>query len=169
MSGGSMAGPSGAVPPDGVPEAGHPSGEAGREPAVSADGTWRPFHAAPAAPPAPAQAPHGPVPSSPAEPSPPAEPAPSAGPLPPVEPSPFAVPFPAVPPPEPTGDERVDAALGRLAGLAGVPVSGHVEIFEDVHQRLQDVLTSVDQEAAGLPVPRPPGPGIVPPRHGGRP
>ncbi|HEX2316881.1 MAG TPA: hypothetical protein VHJ17_24255 [Thermomonospora sp.] len=67
---------------------------------------------------------------------------------------------------EPTGDERVDAVLGRLRELGGVPVAGHVEIFEDVHRRLQDVLTSVDQEAA---VPRQPGPGIVPARPGGLP
>ncbi|WP_160147038.1 hypothetical protein [Thermomonospora echinospora] len=100
---------------------------------------------------------------------PPAEPASPPEPVPPATQTLPAAPFPAVPPPDPTGDERVDAALGGLAGLAGAPVHGHVEIFEDVHRRLQDILTSVDQEPAGPPVPRPPGPGIVPPRHGGRP
>ncbi|RAY13862.1 hypothetical protein DPM19_16255 [Actinomadura craniellae] len=47
---------------------------------------------------------------------------------------------------ESSGDARVDAALGRLDELAGRPVAEHVEIFEDVHQRLQDVLVSADQE-----------------------
>jgi hypothetical protein len=57
--------------------------------------------------------------------------------------------FPAAPPPEPTGDERVDAALDRLGGLAAAPVTAHVEVFEEVHRRLQDVLASVDEEPAG--------------------
>lgn len=87
----------------------------------------------------------------------------------PAPPPPAAVPFPAAPPPEPTGEEKVDAALGRLAELARLPVSEHVAVFEDVHRRVQDVLTSVDQETAGPPTPRPPGPGIVPARPDGRP
>jgi hypothetical protein len=71
---------------------------------------------------------------------------------------------PAGPPPvEPTGDERVDEAVARLGELGGAPVSRHVEIFEDVHRRLQDVLAAIDEDAAapaapaGSPVPRPPG------------
>jgi hypothetical protein len=55
----------------------------------------------------------------------------------------------AIPPPEPTGDERVDAVLARFDDLAGAPVAGHVEIFEDVQRGLQDVLASVDQEETG--------------------
>jgi hypothetical protein len=52
------------------------------------------------------------------------------------------------PPPEPTGDERVDAALARFAELAAAPVAGHVSIFEDVQRRLQDVLASIDHDEA---------------------
>jgi hypothetical protein len=62
---------------------------------------------------------------------------------------------------EPTGDERVDEELARLGELAGLPVARHVEVFEDVHRGLQDVLTGIDQEnpaPTGPPVPRPPGP-----------
>lgn len=60
---------------------------------------------------------------------------------------------------EPTGDDRVDEALARLGELAGLPVGRHVEVFEDVHRGLQDVLTGIDQESpAGPPVPRQPGP-----------
>ena len=55
----------------------------------------------------------------------------------------------AVPPmPEPTGDERVDVALARLGELSGAPVADHVEVFEDVQRRLQDVLAAVDQDDA---------------------
>lgn len=47
-----------------------------------------------------------------------------------------------------SGDERVDAALGRLGDLAGAPVADHVQIFADVHRGLQEVLGALDQEAA---------------------
>lgn len=53
---------------------------------------------------------------------------------------------PAVPPPDPTGDPRVDAAVARLAELGGRPVPEHVEIFEDVHQRLQELLAAAGEE-----------------------
>ncbi|MEU5988831.1 hypothetical protein ABZ806_07620 [Spirillospora sp. NPDC047418] len=68
--------------------------------------------------------------------------------------------FPAAPPPEPTGDPRVDAAVAPLGGLGGRPVHEHVEIFEDVHRRLQELLASAGQdEPAGPPQPpRPPRP-----------
>ncbi|MFD0690793.1 hypothetical protein [Actinomadura fibrosa] len=52
----------------------------------------------------------------------------------------------AVPAPEPTGDSRVDDAVARLADLPGRAVPDHVEIFEDVHQRLQELLASADQD-----------------------
>lgn len=61
--------------------------------------------------------------------------------------------FPAVPPPGPTGDPRVDAAVARLGELGGRPVAEHVEIFEDVHQRLQELLAAAGQDER----PRPPG------------
>ncbi|GAA4227432.1 hypothetical protein GCM10022254_15130 [Actinomadura meridiana] len=55
---------------------------------------------------------------------------------------------PAAPPPpirpDPTGDPRVDAAVARLAELGGRPVAEHVEIFEDVHQRLQELLAAAE-------------------------
>ncbi|TDC06458.1 hypothetical protein [Actinomadura bangladeshensis] len=64
---------------------------------------------------------------------------------------------PAAPPPEPTGDPRVDAAVAPLAGLGGRPVQEHVEIFEDVHRRLQELLASAGQDEPAQP-PQPPRP-----------
>ncbi|HEX6469597.1 MAG TPA: hypothetical protein VF069_10930 [Streptosporangiaceae bacterium] len=51
-----------------------------------------------------------------------------------------------LPPPEPTGDERVDMALARFAELTATPVADHVAVFEDVQRRMQDVLASIDHE-----------------------
>lgn len=45
-----------------------------------------------------------------------------------------------------SGDGRVDAALARLGELAGAPVAAHVEVFEEVHLGLQDVLAALDRE-----------------------
>lgn len=59
----------------------------------------------------------------------------------------------AVPAADPTGDERVDTALARFEELGRTTVAEHVEIFDDVRHRLQDVLTSIDQDG-----PRPPAP-----------
>ncbi|WP_207933938.1 hypothetical protein [Actinomadura sp. KC06] len=77
--------------------------------------------------------------------------------------------FPAVPPPDPTGDPRVDAAVARLGELGARAVPEHVEVYEDVHQRLQELLASADQDEPQPPhVPRPaqpPQPGH-PPRPG---
>ncbi|XRQ15740.1 hypothetical protein ACN3XK_34140 [Actinomadura welshii] len=73
---------------------------------------------------------------------------------------------PAVPPPEPTGDPRVDAALARLGELGARPVPEHVEVYEDVHQRLQDLLASAESGDAaerGGP-PRPAFPDALRPR-----
>ncbi|MGH3243065.1 MAG: hypothetical protein ACRDNL_21990 [Spirillospora sp.] len=58
---------------------------------------------------------------------------------------------PAVAAPDPTGDPRVDAAVARLGELGSRPVPEHVEVYEDVHQRLQELLASADQDE-----PRPP-------------
>uniref|UniRef100_UPI001A954959 hypothetical protein n=1 Tax=Actinomadura roseirufa TaxID=2094049 RepID=UPI001A954959 len=83
--------------------------------------------------------------------------------------------LPAAPPPEPTGDPRVDAALARLGDLAGRSVADHVEVFEDVHQRLQEILASAGQDDAAPPPavsPAPsggPAPGPRPPGQGARP
>jgi hypothetical protein len=39
-----------------------------------------------------------------------------------------------------TGDARVDDALSRLAGVAGLPVAGHPAVFEEVHRLLAGAL-----------------------------
>ncbi|MFD0400378.1 hypothetical protein ACFV84_15965 [Kitasatospora sp. NPDC059811] len=46
----------------------------------------------------------------------------------------------------PTGHPVVDAGLARLEALDGVPAEAHVEVYEDVHQRLADTLAALDQE-----------------------
>ncbi|NDU71020.1 hypothetical protein GWI34_00050 [Actinomadura sp. DSM 109109] len=71
---------------------------------------------------------------------------------------------PAAPPPDPTGDPRVDAAVARLAELGGRPVSAHVEVFEDVHQRLQELLAAAGQDERPAP-PRPAFPDALRPRE----
>ncbi|WP_067832252.1 hypothetical protein [Actinomadura kijaniata] len=81
-------------------------------------------------------------------------------------PPPSPTPSPAPAPARETGDARVDEALARLDALGGAPVAAHVAVFEDVHQRLQELLVAADEEEGGPPVPRPPGPGTAPPRPG---
>ncbi|MEV4259377.1 hypothetical protein AB0J52_39985, partial [Spirillospora sp. NPDC049652] len=53
----------------------------------------------------------------------------------------------------------MDAVVARLDELAGLPVPAHVEVFADVHQRLQELLVSADEEGEGVPslggMPRP--------------
>lgn len=44
-----------------------------------------------------------------------------------------------------TGDLRVDAALARLEELAELPVTSHVEVFENVHRQLHEALTALDE------------------------
>ncbi|MDL4820335.1 hypothetical protein [Actinomadura opuntiae] len=66
--------------------------------------------------------------------------------------------LPAAPPPEPTGDPRVDEVVARLGELAGRPVPEHVEIFEDVHQRLQDLLAGAERAEGPSSQPGPPAP-----------
>jgi hypothetical protein len=46
-----------------------------------------------------------------------------------------------------SGDLRVDAAMQRVAELAGTSPTEHVEIYEDVHRSLQEVLA----DASGQP------------------
>ena len=46
-----------------------------------------------------------------------------------------------------SGDPRVDAAMQRAAELAGTSPTEHVEIYEDVHRSLQEVLA----DASGQP------------------
>lgn len=42
---------------------------------------------------------------------------------------------------EASGDAKVDAAMERLRDISELPVSEHLEVFDDVHRRLQDVLS----------------------------
>ena len=50
-----------------------------------------------------------------------------------------------------TGEPRVDAALAGLVELDGRPVTEHRPIFEDVHQRLRDVLGELDTREPSPP------------------
>lgn len=85
------------------------------------------------------------------------------GPAPGGRPAPDEPEFPAAEPPGPTGDPRVDAAMARLGELGARPVSEHVEIYEDVHRRLQELLASADQDERS-PAPRPAFPDALRPR-----
>jgi hypothetical protein len=62
-----------------------------------------------------------------------------------------------------TGESRVDEALAKLDELAGLPVTEHPAVFEQVHRRLREVLGELDSGepgGAGTPGrPGPPGPG----------
>jgi hypothetical protein len=56
-----------------------------------------------------------------------------------------------------TGDSRVDAAVARLSELADAPLDEHPAIFEQVHDRLREVLGELSPgmpsagEARGAP------------------
>lgn len=39
-----------------------------------------------------------------------------------------------------TGNPTVDAALARLTDTAELPVAEQVEVFDEIHRRLQDAL-----------------------------
>jgi hypothetical protein len=45
----------------------------------------------------------------------------------------------------PTGDDRVDAAVGGLGRLAGRPAEEHVAVLEEVHGRLRDILGELNE------------------------
>ncbi|MBP8538971.1 hypothetical protein [Streptomyces sp. MK37H] len=79
-----------------------------------------------------------------------AEPVPEAVPEPPgpADPAPLGVDR------TPTGVAEVDARLARLADADHLGTSGHLEVYEDVHQGLRDTLTALDRR----PGPPPPGP-----------
>jgi len=47
---------------------------------------------------------------------------------------------------QPTGVVPVDAAAERLAGVDEAPLEEHVEIYEDVHRRLQEGLADLDEQ-----------------------
>lgn len=44
---------------------------------------------------------------------------------------------------EPTGDARVDSALERLADSESLPMAEQIQVFEDVHRKLQDALSDL--------------------------
>ncbi|THA27916.1 hypothetical protein E4198_22785 [Streptomyces sp. RKND-216] len=46
---------------------------------------------------------------------------------------------------EQTGDPDVDAQLQRLEDADHLAVSGHLEVYEDVHRGLRDTLTALDR------------------------
>jgi hypothetical protein len=48
------------------------------------------------------------------------------------------------PPPEITGEPRVDDALARLADLGEVPDAAHVAAFEHVYDRLHSLLGELE-------------------------
>jgi hypothetical protein len=48
-----------------------------------------------------------------------------------------------------TGDPRVDAAVARLGELADAPLDQHPAIFEQVHDRLREVLGELSPGAPG--------------------
>jgi hypothetical protein len=47
---------------------------------------------------------------------------------------------------EPTGVTAADAALERLRDVNTAPLDEHVEIFDDVQQRLHEGLAELDDE-----------------------
>ncbi len=55
----------------------------------------------------------------------------------------------SLPEPEPTGHPEVDAALDRLRELGERPTGAHPDLYDGVHQRLQDVLAQLNQREAG--------------------
>ncbi|MEU6332183.1 hypothetical protein ABZ851_33765 [Streptomyces sp. NPDC047049] len=54
----------------------------------------------------------------------------------------------------PTGQTAVDSRLRRLADADHLPASGHLQVYEDVHRGLRDVLAGLDQHP-GPPAPSP--------------
>jgi len=57
-----------------------------------------------------------------------------------------------------TGDARVDDAVARLDGLAGLPVAGHLAVYEYVHERLTEALGDLDVHAPARSADASPGP-----------
>lgn len=63
-----------------------------------------------------------------------------------------AAPAPLAVPRTPTGNADADASLARLADADHLTTDGHVEVYEDVHRGLRDVLTALDARQ-GPPAP----------------
>jgi hypothetical protein len=47
--------------------------------------------------------------------------------------------------PEPTGVPAADEARARLSTVDEAPLEEHVEVYEDVHRRLQEGLADLDE------------------------
>lgn len=60
-----------------------------------------------------------------------------------------AQPAMVVPELEATGHVEVDAALERLRVLSERPTGAHPDLYDGVHQRLQEVLAQIDHQDAG--------------------
>jgi hypothetical protein len=54
-----------------------------------------------------------------------------------------------------SGDPRVDAAMQRARELAGTSPTEHVEIYEDVHRSLQEVLADASGQPPATELPDP--------------
>nr|WP_308405829.1 hypothetical protein [Streptomyces tardus] len=50
---------------------------------------------------------------------------------------------------QPTGHAEVDSGMRRLAAVDHLAVSGHLEVYEDVHRGLRSTLTALDQHDPG--------------------
>jgi hypothetical protein len=57
----------------------------------------------------------------------------------------------------PTGNVEVDAAAERLADADELPTEDHIEVYEDVHAALREILSALDRPAGPRP-PQPRGP-----------
>ncbi|MFF7730415.1 hypothetical protein [Streptomyces sp. NPDC008001] len=57
----------------------------------------------------------------------------------------------------PVGDPAVDAQLVRLADADDLAVSGHLEVYEDVHRGLRDALSALDRSPGPSGAPAAPG------------
>jgi hypothetical protein len=98
--------------------------------------------------------------------SPGAEDEPSGSPDPAVSPGTEAGPAEDAPPaPSPlgvdlasTGNAEVDAFVDRLADADELPTQDHIEVYEDVHAGLREVLAALDKPVG----PRPPQPQAEP-------
>ncbi|MDK1475631.1 hypothetical protein QNO07_19800 [Streptomyces sp. 549] len=62
---------------------------------------------------------------------------------------PAARPRPPRPGTVPTGNAEVDAQLRRLDDADHLAVSGHLDVYEDVHRGLRSTLTALDQHDPG--------------------
>jgi hypothetical protein len=60
--------------------------------------------------------------------------------------------------PAPTGDPRVDAAVGQLASIDDMDLADRPAVLQDVHDRLREILGELGDARPGEPV-RPGEPG----------